>query len=95
MSKNKQQEEDIDLGELSEITMNNNKYKQMWLDLAQVEGFQEYLRETVALDMKRKWSSVPTTHERIHGHADLALYFIRTLKAVKEKRNLDVLDKES
>ena len=86
--------DEFDLGELTEITIDNRKYKQMWNDLIQVEGFSEYLKHTMALDMKRHFYTSKESQERIKGHYDLASYLLKTLTFVKSEKIKETLDKK-
>ena len=79
---------DIELGDLKDVKIDNEKYKQMWLDLVQVEGFSDYLKETMALDMKRYFYIPVATQERVKGHFDLANYLLNVL-TLTNKQKLD------
>lgn len=95
MSKNKINDIiDIDLEDLRNIKMDNKPYEQMFKDLLQVDGFKQYLQETMALDIKRKWYASPASHERIHGHFDFAKYILSILEHFAEVKTEEALDKE-
>lgn len=86
MSKKETINEEIDLGGLTELQIDNAKYSQMWNDLIQVDGFSDYLQETMALDMKRYFYTSKESQERVKGHFDLAHYLYKTLIQVREKK---------
>lgn len=78
--------ENLDLGDLYETKIDNNKYSQMWNDLMQVDGFIDYLEETKALDIKRFFHGSPDVHPLIKGHYQFANYLHNELvKRRKEK----------
>lgn len=90
MNKKEIKEIDIDLGALEDIRIDNKKYSQMWNDLIEVDGFADYLQETMALDMKRHFYTSKESQERVKGHFDLASYLYKTLVSVRsEKLKLD------
>jgi hypothetical protein len=76
---------DLNLGELNDIKINNEAYEQMWKDLIQVDGFKEYLKETMEIDVKKHFISQPAGHERIIGHFSFAQYLYNMITKTGDK----------
>jgi hypothetical protein len=77
---------DIDLGKFDTTLIDNTRFKEVLEEVANVDGFRDYLRETLALDIKRYFFATKEQQELIKGAYSRTYYLYTTLAKVSEAK---------
>ena len=77
--------EDIDLGKISDIAVSHETHKDCLLEVSSVDGFREYLKETMAADIKRYFFSSQEQQPIIKGAFHRTKYLYDILKKVSDE----------
>lgn len=76
--------ENIDLGKISDITVSHETYKDCLLEVSSIDGFRDYLKETMAADIKRYFFASQEQQPIIKGAFHRTKYLYDILKKVSE-----------
>lgn len=60
--------EQLELGPIDELLVNTKAYKGTFKELNDVDGFTEYLKETMAMCVKRYFHATPDNQAQIKGY---------------------------
>lgn len=76
--------EEIDLGKLNNGEVDIEKYKDVLLEVSRVDEFRDYLRETIAADIKRYFFASKEQQDLIKGAYSRTYYLYKLLGKVSD-----------
>lgn len=77
---------EIDLGKLNLESIDNKKYEEVLLEVSRVDGFRDYLKETLALDIKRYFFMSTESQSMVKGAYLRTLSLYNLLSKISEEQ---------
>lgn len=79
--------EELDLsGNPFEISMDKERFRDVLNDVEEVDGFKDYLRETMMLDMKRYFLAPKEQQDSIRGAFNRTQYLLNVLIKISDEK---------
>jgi GTP1/Obg family GTP-binding protein len=76
---------DIDIGKITEIAIDNEAFKECLSDVSKIDDFRDYLRETMAMDIKRFFNTPKEQQDLVKGAFYRTQYLYQLLKKISDK----------
>lgn len=87
---------ELDLnGNPFDISINSDVYKDVLSSVEEIDGFKDYLKETMATDMKRYFSAAKENQDTIKGAFLRTQYLLNVLNKISKEKTGMAIDRKS